>query len=73
MADASDAPAAARGLTSGFPLPILALTLSAFATGTAEFVIAGLPPDIARDLDVTIPGAGRLRQARQPTVGSLTL
>ena len=44
----------------GFPLPILALTLSAFAIGTAEFVIAGLLPDIARDLAVSIPAAGQL-------------
>ena len=44
----------------GFPYPILALTLSAFAIGTAEFVIAGLLPDISRDLAVSIPGAGRL-------------
>ena len=45
----------ARGL-----VPILALTLCAFAIGTAEFVIAGLLPDIARDLDVSIPAAGQL-------------
>ncbi|MGD0564174.1 MAG: MFS transporter [Roseiarcus sp.] len=44
----------------GFPFPILALSLSAFAIGTAEFVIAGLLPDISRDLGVSIPGAGRL-------------
>jgi DHA1 family inner membrane transport protein len=43
-----------------FPLPILALTLSAFAVGTAEFVIAGLLPEIARDLAVSIPAAGQL-------------
>lgn len=50
------APTTARG----FPFPILALSLSAFAIGTAEFVIAGLLPDISRDLGVSIPGAGRL-------------
>jgi DHA1 family inner membrane transport protein len=44
----------------GFPFPILALSLSAFAVGTAEFVIAGLLPDISRDLGVSIPSAGRL-------------
>ncbi len=44
----------------GFPFPILALSLSAFSVGTAEFVIAGLLPDISRDLGVSIPGAGRL-------------
>ena len=58
MIDTSDAPAAGRGLASGLPFPILALTLSAFAIGTAEFVVAGLLPDIARDLDVTIPDYG---------------
>jgi MFS transporter, DHA1 family, inner membrane transport protein len=41
-------------------VPILALTLCAFAIGTAEFVIAGLLPDIARDLGVSIPAAGQL-------------
>jgi DHA1 family inner membrane transport protein len=41
-------------------VPILALTMCALAIGTAEFVIAGLLPDIARDLDVSIPAAGQL-------------
>lgn len=40
--------------------PILALTACAFAIGTAEFVIAGLLPDVARDLSVSIPAAGQL-------------
>ncbi len=42
------------------PVPILALTMSAFAVGTAEFVIAGLLPNIAGDLGVSIPSAGLL-------------
>ncbi len=42
------------------PIPILALTMSAFAIGTAEFVIAGLLPDISRDLAISIPAAGQL-------------
>src|SRR5262245_14923385 len=34
--------------------------MCALAIGTAEFVIAGLLPDIARDLAVSIPAAGQL-------------
>lgn len=41
-------------------LPLIALFLAAFAFGTAEFVIAGLLPDVAADLDVSIPIAGYL-------------
>jgi DHA1 family inner membrane transport protein len=44
----------------GFPLPILALALAAFAIGTTEFVIMGLLPAMARDLAVSLPGAGLL-------------
>jgi DHA1 family inner membrane transport protein len=51
-------PAAEAG-TRSF-VPILALTLCAFAIGTAEFVIAGLLPNIAGDLGVSIPAAGQL-------------
>ena len=42
------------------PLPLLALFLAAFAFGTAEFVIAGILPDVAAGLDVSIPVAGYL-------------
>ncbi|MDC2890708.1 MFS transporter [Psychrosphaera algicola] len=42
------------------PLAILALALSAFAIGTTEFVIVGLLPTMAQDLNVTIPSAGLL-------------
>ncbi|MFV3307588.1 MFS transporter [Pseudomonas sp. NY15181] len=42
------------------PLALLALTLSAFAIGTTEFVIVGLIPTIAGDLGVTLPSAGLL-------------
>jgi predicted MFS family arabinose efflux permease len=38
----------------------LALTISAFAIGTTEFVIVGLLPTIAADLGVTLPSAGLL-------------
>ena len=37
-----------------------ALTLSAFAIGTTEFVIVGLLPTIASQLQVTLPSAGLL-------------
>lgn len=42
------------------PLALLALTLSAFAIGTTEFVIVGLIPTIAADLGVNLPSAGLL-------------
>ncbi|MFC0435115.1 MFS transporter [Kutzneria buriramensis] len=41
-------------------LALAALALSAFAIGTTEFVIAGLLPDLASDLRVSIPTAGLL-------------
>ncbi|MGG7535059.1 MFS transporter [Rhizobium sp. 12,4] len=42
------------------PLALLVLALSSFAIGTTEFVIMGLLPEVAADLSVTIPQAGRL-------------
>ncbi len=42
------------------PIALLALTLSAFAIGTTEFVIVGLIPTMALDLGVSIPSAGLL-------------
>ena len=42
------------------PLALLALTLSAFAIGTTEFVIVGLIPTMATDLNVSLPSAGLL-------------
>ncbi|WP_114764605.1 MFS transporter [Vibrio rhodolitus] len=42
------------------PIALLALTLSAFAIGTTEFVIVGLIPTMATDLGVSIPSAGLL-------------
>lgn len=41
-------------------IALLALTISAFAIGTTEFVIVGLLPTIAADLGVTLPSAGLL-------------
>ena len=42
------------------PLALFALTLSAFAIGTTEFVIVGLIPTMAVDLNVSLPSAGLL-------------
>ena len=42
------------------PLALLALTISAYAIGTTEFVIVGLLPVIAADLGVSLPSAGLL-------------
>ncbi len=47
-------------MTRGIPLALLALTLGAFAIGTTEFVIVGLIPTIAADLQVSLPSAGLL-------------
>lgn len=41
-------------------LPLFALFLAAFAFGTAEFVIAGVLPEVAEGLLVDIPTAGTL-------------
>jgi Arabinose efflux permease len=42
------------------PLALLALTISAFAIGTTEFVIVGLVPTIADQLMISLPSAGLL-------------
>ncbi len=42
------------------PIALFALTISAFAVGTTEFVIVGLIPTIASELDVSLPSAGLL-------------
>jgi MFS transporter, DHA1 family, inner membrane transport protein len=42
------------------PIALLALTLSAFAIGTTEFVIVGLLPTVAADLSINLPSAGLL-------------
>jgi DHA1 family inner membrane transport protein len=45
---------------AAMPLALWALTLSAFAIGTTEFVIVGLIPTIAASLKVSAPSAGLL-------------
>jgi DHA1 family inner membrane transport protein len=41
-------------------LPLIALFIAAFAFGTTEFVIAGVLPQVADGLDVSVPTAGYL-------------
>ncbi|GLS40106.1 MFS transporter [Mesorhizobium tianshanense] len=41
-------------------LPLIALFIAAFAFGTTEFVIAGVLPQVADDLGISIPTAGYL-------------
>ena len=45
------------------PLALFALTISAFAIGTTEFVIVGLVPTIAEQLAISLPSAGMLVQS----------
>lgn len=45
---------------SSIPAALWALTISAFAIGTTEFVIVGLLPSVANDLVISIPSAGLL-------------
>lgn len=48
------------GISARMRLPLVALAVSAFAIGTTEFVVMGLLPQMAQDLDVSIPSAGML-------------
>ncbi|WP_159622984.1 Cmx/CmrA family chloramphenicol efflux MFS transporter [Ruania rhizosphaerae] len=45
------------------PRPLYLLALAIFAMGTSEFMLAGLIPDIAADLDVTVGATGLLTSA----------
>ncbi|ADD45381.1 Cmx/CmrA family chloramphenicol efflux MFS transporter [Stackebrandtia nassauensis] len=45
------------------PLPLYLLALAVFAMGTSEFMLAGLLPDIAASLDVSVATAGLLTSA----------
>ncbi|MFJ6719728.1 MULTISPECIES: Cmx/CmrA family chloramphenicol efflux MFS transporter [unclassified Streptomyces] len=45
------------------PVAVYVLGLSVFALGTSEFMLSGLLPPIADDMDVTIPQAGLLISA----------
>lgn len=45
------------------PLPLYLLAVAVFAMGTSEFMLAGLLPDIASDLGVTVGAASSLTSA----------
>ncbi|MGX8903917.1 Cmx/CmrA family chloramphenicol efflux MFS transporter [Streptomyces netropsis] len=45
------------------PIPLYFLAMAVFAMGTSEFMLAGLLPDIASDLDVAVATAGTLTAA----------
>ena len=45
------------------PLPLHLLAVAVFATGTSEFMLAGLLPAIAADLGVTVAAVGALTSA----------
>ncbi|MGB2721189.1 MAG: Cmx/CmrA family chloramphenicol efflux MFS transporter [Rhodococcus sp. (in: high G+C Gram-positive bacteria)] len=45
------------------PPLVFLLATAVFAQGTSEFLLAGLLPDIAADLDTTVPSAGLLTSA----------
>ncbi|MEU6718892.1 Cmx/CmrA family chloramphenicol efflux MFS transporter [Nonomuraea sp. NPDC046802] len=45
------------------PFAVYLLGLAVFAQGTSEFMLAGLMPGIAQDLNVSIPAAGLLTSA----------
>ena len=45
------------------PLPVYLLALAVFAMGTSEFMLAGLAPDIAAELHVSLAQAGSLTSA----------
>ncbi|MFI6922355.1 Cmx/CmrA family chloramphenicol efflux MFS transporter [Nonomuraea spiralis] len=45
------------------PFAIYVLGLAVFAQGTSEFMLSGLVPDIAADLNVSVPAAGALTSA----------
>lgn len=45
------------------PLPLYLLAVAVFAMGTSEFMLAGLLPDIAASLDISVATAGLLTSA----------
>ncbi|WP_217237099.1 MFS transporter [Streptomyces sp. AC555_RSS877] len=45
------------------PVALLALAVGAFGIGTTEFVMMGLLPDVADDLNISLPEAGHLVSA----------
>ncbi|GHJ97671.1 chloramphenicol efflux pump [Streptomyces sp. NE5-10] len=59
----TDTPAPAPTASPRMPLAVYVLGLSVFALGTSEFMLSGLLPPIAEDMDVSIPQAGLLISA----------
>src|ERR1700761_8635717 len=55
--------AAAEGPPHGIGLAELSLAIGGFALGTGEFASMGLLPNVARDIDVSIPIAGHMISA----------
>ena len=55
--------AAVPSRDQGFARAVVALGVGGFAIGTGEFVIMGLLPEVAADLDVSIPQAGHVISA----------
>ncbi len=49
--------------TAHFGRALFALGVGGFAIGTGEFVIMGLLPEVAKDIDITIPQAGHVISA----------
>lgn len=48
------------GVKERFPIALVSLTVGSFAIGMTEFVIMGLLPNVATDLNVSISTAGQL-------------
>lgn len=63
MPSSSDGPAAPAPAPTRMPTAVYILGLSVFALGTSEFMLSGLLPPIAEDMDVSIPSAGLLISA----------
>lgn len=53
-------PASGMNVKNRMPTALWALTISAFGIGTTEFVIVGLLPTVAEDLQISIPSVGLL-------------
>lgn len=58
-----DAPARGPADERTLVRAVLAMGVGGFSIGTGEFVIMGLLPEVARDLDVSIPQAGHVISA----------
>lgn len=56
-------PDAGPAASPRMPLAVYILGLSVFALGTSEFMLSGLLPPIAEDMNVSIPRAGLLISA----------